>query len=172
MSGGEGGPAPLIVTLGLDTVSFERLNGLRRAHFPVERNWLSAHLTLFHKLPGESVDEIKADLQVVAHREPLTLTVETPMLLGRGVAFRVHAPELVTLRATLAEGWSKWLAPQDRQPLQPHATVQNKVTPVAAKALHAALSAGFEPWHATGEALLLWRYLGGPWKAVERFGFS
>lgn len=172
MSEREGGPAaPLILTLGLDAVSFERLDTLRRMHFPPERNWLSAHLTLFHKLPGESVEEITADLRAAADRAPIALTVEAPMLLARGVAFRVQAPELIALRAELAERWSAWLTPQDRQPLRPHVTVQNKVKPEAAKSLHAELSVGFEAWSGAGEALLLWRYLGGPWERVERFSF-
>ena len=48
-----GDPAPLILTLKLDQASFTRLDALRQAHFPPERNWLSAHLTLFHHLPGD-----------------------------------------------------------------------------------------------------------------------
>lgn len=43
-------PAPYIVTAELpgDVLAFA--DGLRRAHFPPERNWLVAHATLFHAL--------------------------------------------------------------------------------------------------------------------------
>jgi hypothetical protein len=39
-----------ILTAEMDDDSFAWLNGLRRAHFPVERNFLPAHLTVFHRL--------------------------------------------------------------------------------------------------------------------------
>ena len=43
-------PASIIVSALLDPDSFAWLDGLRRSHFPVERNLLDAHLTLFHAL--------------------------------------------------------------------------------------------------------------------------
>jgi hypothetical protein len=45
-------------------------------------------------------------------------------------------------------------------------TVQNKVTSDAAKALHAALAAGFAPFDVGAEGLRLWWYRGGPWEAA------
>ena len=91
--------------------------------------------------------------------------------LGRGVAVRIEAPGLAELRAALAVRWDSWLTPQDRQKLRPHVTVQNKVEPAVARALHAELAAGFEPFPVRIERLCLWRYLGGPWEALHAFPF-
>ena len=41
---------PLIVTLALDEAAEARFDGLRQEHFPLERNHLRAHVTLFHAL--------------------------------------------------------------------------------------------------------------------------
>ncbi len=92
--------------------------------------------------------------------------------LGRGVAFTLRSPELARLRERLAAAWRPWLGAQDRQPFRPHVTVQNKVAPDAARALHAELSAGFAPFAAQGRGLLLWRYLGGPWEAELEAPFA
>jgi hypothetical protein len=63
---------PLILTLRMDERSQERFDRLRETHFPPERNYLRAHLTLFHKLPGEREAEISAYLRGVCRdREPL-----------------------------------------------------------------------------------------------------
>jgi hypothetical protein len=94
------------------------------------------------------------------------------MPLGRGVAFRLEAPEVAGLRARLAREWDGWLVPQDRQPWRPHVTVQNKVTPEVARETLQRLSAGFAPWEARAEGLLLWRYRGGPWEAAGEFPFA
>lgn len=169
--------APLIVTLRLDAAAFTRLNDLRRVFFPPERNSLSAHLTLFHHLPGKAEGQVLGALRDVASsRPPLALQVEAPFSLGRGVAFRIASPELKAVRATLLQGWEECfpdtLTAQDRQGFRPHVTVQNKAEPADARALLAELTAAFEPWPATGEAIQLWRYLGGPWKAAGEAQFA
>jgi 2'-5' RNA ligase len=162
----------LILTAGLDEDAFAYLDGLRRRHFPPERNVLRAHLTLFHALPGEEEDAIRAELaRATAERAPIDARAADVIGLGRGVAVRIDAPELVELRAALAAGWHAWLTPQDRQKLRPHVTVQNKVAPAVARALHAELAAGFEPFPVRIDRLCLWRYLGGPWEARAAFAF-
>ncbi len=164
---------PLILTLGFDAESFARLDGLRRRHFPPERNLIPAHLTLFHHLPGAEEPAIMAELaRVTSAQAPMALTVAGLRSLGKGVAFAVDSPDLVALRARLASSFGHWLTPQDRQGFRPHVTIQNKVTPEAARDLLGRLQAGFSPWPATGEGLLLWRYLGGPWEARASVPFS
>lgn len=164
---------PLILTLRLDPASQAWFDRLRRAHFPPERNYLAAHLTLFHALPGAERQAIEARLRAVAAAEaPFPLEVGSPFLLGRGVAFRLFSDKLQFLHAGLAAGWRDWLGPQDRQRLRPHVTVQNKVAPETARALLAELAAGFSPFAATGEGLQLWHYRGGPWEAAGEFGFE
>jgi hypothetical protein len=64
-----GAAQPLILTLQMDERSQERFDRLRELHFPPERNYLSAHLTLFHKLPGERETEISTDLREVCREQ-------------------------------------------------------------------------------------------------------
>jgi 2'-5' RNA ligase len=124
---------------------------------------LSAHLTLFHHLPGEARARVEEDLRAVAPPSSLHLRVTGLRSLGRGVAFEIASAELSTLRGALARRWAAWLTPQDRQGFRPHVTVQNKTTTDEARALRLHLLAGFTPFSARGEGFLLWRYLGGPW---------
>ena len=56
-------PAPIIVTALMGGADFAWADGLRRAHFPPERNWLPAHITLFHHLPPSLLDEVAARLK-------------------------------------------------------------------------------------------------------------
>src|SRR5215212_1599791 len=141
---------PLILSAVLDAPVQQRLDALRRAHFPAERNHLDAHVTLFHHLPGT---EEGAGVR----------------LLGRGVAVWLSSPTLAALRAALARRWTPWLTPQDRGKRDLHVTVQNKVTPEAARALHAELAGVVVPERTRAVALALWRYAGGPWEPVARF---
>jgi 2'-5' RNA ligase len=172
----DGASRPLIVTARLDRDALERLDALRRRHFPPERNHLSAHLTLFHALPGEQEAAVRDDLAELAGRTPvLHGSADRVIALGRGVAVHVETPGLAPLRAELARRWAPWLTPQDRQRLRPHVTIQNKVEPRAARALHDLLAAGFAPFALAVDGLQLWRYLGGPWEALESVdlaGFS
>jgi hypothetical protein len=93
---------PLGVTAVLDEPAQSRLDALRRRHFPPARNHLDAHVTLFHALPGEYEHEVVAALKDAVRREPPDAVVGEPRLLGRGVAFRIDAPELLALRNDLA----------------------------------------------------------------------
>lgn len=164
---------PLIVTLTMDPESFAWLDALRHAHFPPERNVLDAHLTLFHKLPGDEVETVGADLRAVAEDfAPLPLTFSEPMFLGRGVAVRVECAALHAVRERLAARWRAWLTAQDRQRFRPHVTVQNKVASDRARALHGAMAEGWAPRTGVGTGLALWRYLGGPWAPVAEIPFG
>ena len=154
---------PLILALKLDPASFARLDALRQAHFPPAINHLRAHLTLFHHLPGERLEEVRDALVAATARPPLPLAFTGLRSLGRGVAYEVASPDLLRLRAELAARFRAALTPQDAQGFRPHVTVQNKVAPDAARALRAELEAGFTPWEGRGDGLLLHRYLGGPW---------
>lgn len=163
---------PLILSLGFDAGSFERLDDLRRAHFPAALNKIPAHLTLFHHLPGERIDEVLEATARAAERPSFAMRVSGLRKLGRGIALTVESPDLIQVRAGLAARFADVLTPQDRQGFRPHVTIQNKVDPKAAAALHDHLAETFAPWTATAEALLVWRYRGGPWEAAGRFPFS
>jgi 2'-5' RNA ligase len=165
--------APLILTLALDERAFAFFEAERRRSFPPERNLIPAHLTLFHKLPGEHFDSIARDIAALASAQrPFPLQVTGLRSLGRGVAYTLLSPELASLRQGLAQRWQAWLGPQDRQKHQPHVTVQNKVEPEEARALLLELTDSFEPFIATGMGLDLWWYRGGPWEKARRFPFA
>jgi len=164
---------PLILTLRFDPDAFERLDGLRRAYFPPERNLIPAHMTLFHALPGAHLEEVAANLRTACDATPpVALRFTGLRTLGRGVALEAEVPGLAALRKVLASHWAEWLTPQDRQGWRPHVTVQNKVTPERAKLTLAGLQAGFSPWEARGTGLLLWHYRGGPWEPAGEFPFA
>jgi 2'-5' RNA ligase len=107
-----------------------------------------------------------------AGQAPVALTATGPVLLGRGVAVRLESAALLELRQRLAAVWAALLGAQDRQAFRPHITVQNKVAPVAARALHAELAANFRPFPVEACGLLLWRYIGGQWERVATLPFQ
>ena len=112
-----------------------------------------------------------ARLRAAAERNPFDVEVTGLRFLGRGVAYALRSGELADLRNGLAAAWEPWLTPQDRQRHAPHVTVQNKVDPAVARALHDRLTAEFMPWSARARGLGLWRYLGGPWEPVNEHPF-
>lgn len=152
-----------VVTLQIDDANFAWLNALRRDHFPPERNLLDAHLTLFHKLDGDGIAAIE---RVLAgdRRGEIALSFSHLMPLGRGVAIAVTSPSLLDLRARLTRVLGAQLTAQDRQPFRPHVTIQNKVEPIAARALLTQLGSPFTPRQGLGRAVQFWEYLGGPWR--------
>lgn len=165
-------PAPLIVTLAIDEAAQQHFDATRERYFPPERNFIPAHLSLFHALPGLEEASIQATLTNAARRAPMLLQVTGLMRLGRGVAYAIESAPLRQIHRELQETWQAWLTPQDRQGLRPHIVIQNKAEPREARALYAELAAGFRPFSCTGIGLSLWRYLGGPWEAVQTFLFS
>ena len=166
-------PAPLILTVALAPQDQDRFNRLRALHFPAERNYLNAHLTLFHHLPGDEIVANQAFLADVARAQaPFRIAAEGLRSLGRGVAFTLASKKLSLLRSDLAAEWSHALTNQDRQGFRPHITIQNKVDPAAARALLAKLSANFTPFTVGAIGLQLWRYRGGPWDQAGTFYFT
>jgi len=166
-------PDPLILTARFDADTEAWMEALRRAHFPPERNLIPAHVTLFHALPGEELAEIAAVLACeAASTARAAARIGPPRSLGRGMALEVAAPELARLRVRLVHGWAPWLTRQDAQGWRPHATVQNKVSPEAARGLLARLQAELPPRAATAIGLRLWHYRGGPWEPAAEFAFT
>lgn len=165
--------APLILTLALDPAAQARFEALRAQHFPPGRNQVPAHVTLFHALPGAERPAVEAELaQNCARTAPFAVQVAGLRSLGRGVAYVLESADLARVRAELARAWAPWLSAQDRQGYCPHLTVQNKADPASARALLAALQAGFSPFEVEAAGLLLWHYRGGPWEAAGRFAFG
>jgi hypothetical protein len=157
---------PLILTARVADKDLEPFNALRKQHFPQERNFLSAHLTMFHHLPGQHVEEIKNVLASAVDDTDGAINVDVVGLrhLGAGVAFSLASPELQDIRVRLRDHFRPWLKPQDLQKWQPHITIQNKVSQVVAGRLYARLDQGFRPHSIAVTGLDLWSYLGGPWR--------
>lgn len=171
----EGAPlrfAPLIVTAALGPEDFAWLDAQRRAYFPPERNQLSAHLTMFHALPGSVEAEVRRALaREAAAAAPPKAMVGGLLNLGRGVAYRIVSGELEHVRRSLAEAFRGLLTAQDAGGWRPHVTIQNKVEPAAAKALLRELEWAFQPRPLRIAGLELHRYLGGPWEPLGRWSF-
>lgn len=148
-------------------------DALRATHFPAERNYLRAHITLFHHLPPTHLSEIRARLADLARQHaPPRANLSGIMLLGRGVAFGVDCPALLKMREELANDLIGLLTPQDLARPRFHITVQNKVEPAIAKALFAQLSADFKPRPISITGLAASYYRGGPWEAIQSWSFS
>lgn len=163
--------APIIVTAEMGAADQHWADALRTAHFPPERNVLAAHITLFHHLPPSMLDELCERLRVLVVGPPPEARLTDVMMLGRGVAYRVESPALRELRSELAEAFHGLLTPQDSQAPRLHITVQNKVDPAAARALHATLAADFVPRPLAIAGLAAWHYRGGPWEQAWRGRF-
>lgn len=167
-------PAPLILTLTLDEASQAFFDDQRRRYFPPKINYLSAHLTLFHALPGAEAATLAEQLVEVATAQPgpLLLRVTGLKLMSRGVMYTLDNPDLPALHRSLQRQWLAWLSAQDQQSLRAHITVQNKADPAVARTLHEELTAGFQPFEVQGTGLALWTYKGGPWELRQRFPFG
>ena len=165
-------PAPLIVTAELPEPLRGWATGLRRAHFPPERNYLDAHVTLFHALPPSSEGEAKRALALMASdTAPPPAALKGLMSLGRGTALKLASPAMLALRDRLAEHFHGLLTAQDQHRPRLHVTIQNKVDAQAAKALQMELAPQIDERTFTFAGLALHRYQGGPWAFVQRWPF-
>lgn len=164
--------APIIVTALIGDPDFAYLDGLRRTHFPPERNVLRAHLTLFHHLPPSCADELKQLLRDEARGNDPQARLSGLINLGGGVAFRIESPDLEDIRARIAERFAPMLMPQDRNPWRAHVTVQNKVKAPEARALLDQLSGDFQPRTLKLSGLAAWYYRGGPWEQIAAYAFK
>lgn len=164
--------APIIVSAIFGDADFRKLDDLRRAHFPPERNVIAAHLTLFHHLPPSILDELAGRLREATRAPPPQATLCGVMSLGRGTAFRVECAALAEIRSELAHVFATLLTPQDAQGWRPHVTIQNKVSAENARQLQQTLTATFQPRSLSIVGIAAWWYRDGPWEFAFgcRFG--
>lgn len=168
----QGAGAPLIVTATLPPPLHAWADALRRAHFPPERNFLAAHVTLFHALPPFVEEEARSVLAELCRQcAPVPALLDKLMNLGGGTAFSIHSPRLVDIRDEIAERFHGLLTGQDSHRPRLHVTIQNKVPPAEARAVQAQLSLEFVPREFAFAGLELHRYMGGPWEAAGRWAF-
>ncbi|HSG56174.1 MAG TPA: 2'-5' RNA ligase family protein [Paracoccaceae bacterium] len=164
--------APLILTAELPLDLYSWATQLRTDHFPPARNFLKAHVTLFHALPHFVEGELREILgRIAARTQPVPARLEGVMGLGSGTALRLSSPTMLDLRAEIAERFTGLLTGQDSHPPRLHVTVQNKVSPAEAKALQAHLAVTVEPRTFSFTGLGLHRYLGGPWESLGKWPF-
>lgn len=162
---------PIIVTATFGADDHAWLEGMRRAHFPPDRNQVPVHLTLFHHLPPMLDAELRDRLAMFAQGPAPHALLTGIMDLGRGTAFRVASKELEAMRADLAAAFRGMLTPQDQAGWRPHITVQNKVERADAIALQKELQLGDFPRPLTIRGLASWRYKGGPWEPIRAYPF-
>lgn len=164
---------PLILTLALDPASQAFFERERQRWFPPKLNFIPAHVTLFHHLPGDGLARILADVErLCATQTPAPFTTTGLRFLGRGTAYTLAAPGASAFRASLAALWAADLTAQDRQAWRPHVTVQNKADPAEARSLHARLLADFSPFDGLATGVRIWHYLNGPWESEAEILFT
>lgn len=171
--GAEAKAAPIIVTAHVRPEDMIEFNAMRREHFPPERNFLDAHITMFHHMPSKHLDEIVERAKVsFKDRSVFTAQIRGVRHLGAGVAFEIASEALEDVRTDLFRRFGSWPGPQDRQKFKPHITVQNKVSRAKADELFKALQSTFEPKDILIEGIDLWFYRGGPWQHVSFLSFA
>lgn len=166
------GAVPIIVTATMGTADQRRFDALRAAHFPSDRNHLTAHITLFHQLPPSCRDELTRLIRAIAgDTPPPAAMLREVYSLGGGVAYRIESADLLAIRERIADRFFGALSAQDRGTPRLHITVQNKVAPGQARALLAELSDAFRPGPLPIAGLAAHDYRGGPWEPVFAANF-
>lgn len=114
----------LIPTARVPEEHLEVFDRLRQTHFPADRNFLRAHSTMFHRLPGEHESRIIDQITwATESQQAMTAEVSGVRHLGAGVAFSITSPALEAVRTMLKSELVVWLGLQDMQRWQPHITV-------------------------------------------------
>ena len=164
--------APFILTAELPPDLHSWATRLRARHFPPERNFLEAHVTLFHALPPQTSAELTSLLVHLAGKTVLPQgRLDGILNLGRGTALKIMSEDLLALRDRIADHFHGLLTAQDRHRPRLHITIQNKVPPGEARTLQSELTGTIGPRDFTFPGMALFRYRGGPWEAVRRFAF-
>lgn len=149
-----------------------RFDALRRLHYPADRNQVPAHITLFHHLAPSVLPELCDMMRQMAasHAAPRAELAEL-MSLGKGTAFRVHSPDLLDMRAEIADHFYGMMAQQDQAIPRLHITVQNKVTRQEAAGLQRELAREFCPRPLQITGLAAFYYRDGPWEPAFSITF-
>jgi hypothetical protein len=162
---------PLLVTAEMPPDVLAWADGLRRAHFPPERNRLRAHVTLFHALPPTVEDELRQILADLAAEPPPPAQISGLMKLGNGTALAIASPAMVALHGVIADRMHGLMTRQDAQPLKLHVTIQNKVTAEASQRLQAELGPTLQPRSFRFHGFGLYAYEDGLWRPMREFRF-
>lgn len=165
-------PAPFIVTAELPGDVLAWSDGLRRAHFPPDRNKLAAHVTLFHAFAPSLREELLRTLgSYAAYHSPPRARIDALMDLGGGTALLVRSDAMQALRRRIADHFDTMLTAQDRGDKKLHITIQNKVDRAAARALQAQLRGQLQPREFVFTGFGLHLYRAPHWETVKTWRF-
>ncbi len=162
---------PLLITAELPPEILSWADGLRRQHYPPERNRLRAHVTLFHALPPSAEGEIRRLLADLAKSPAPQARISGIMNLGQGTAFDVDSSAMVELHRQIADRLHGVLTQQDDKKLRLHITVQNKVKTSAARELQAELKATLERRTFRFRGFGLYGWEEGLWRPIGDYPF-
>lgn len=165
------GNKPLLITAELPPEILSWADGLRRAHYPPEKNRLRAHVTLFHALPPSAEGEVRRLLTELAKGAPPEAFVTGIWDMGGGTAFDVASDGMEDLFAELRQAFHGIMTMQDDRKLRLHITVQNKVPPGTAKVLQAELRKSFAPRAFRFRGLGLYAWDEGLWQPIADYPF-
>lgn len=168
------GPAPLILTALLPKDMAAWATALRTEHFPPERNYLNAHVTLFHAIPAQCEGELSDLLKrIVADNPPPHARLEGIMSLGGGTALKLASEAMLHHREDIADHFTGMLTGQDQHKPRLHVTIQNKVTSTKSKELQAEMTMDqtAEPRDFAFRGFALFHYRGGPWEHIRDWVF-
>ena len=141
---------PHIVLAVMPDAVQARLEALRRAHYPPDRNHSPAHCTLFHAVPGMVAAELTGLLATLtAQTPPPRAQIDRVLDLDSGTALGVFSPDLVALREMVADHFHGLLTGGDAVAARLHVTIQNKVDRPAARALQRTSTPPFRRWRFT-----------------------
>lgn len=163
---------PHIVLAVLPDAVQAKLEALRRAHYPPERNHSPAHCTLFHAVPGMVAAELTDLLaRLTAQTPPPRAQIDRVLDLDSGTALGVFCPDLVGLRERIADHFHGLLTGGDAVAARLHITIQNKVDRPTARALQRLLAASWQAIDTTVPALAVHRVTDGVWQPVGTWRF-
>lgn len=162
---------PLLITAELPGDVLAWADGLRRAHYPPEKNRLRAHVTLFHALPPSAGGEVRRLLGELSKGAPPRARITGIWDMGTGTAFDVASEEMTELHAAMAARFHGLLGWQDDRRLRLHITVQNKVSREVAKALQVELGACFLPRAFRFRGFGLYAWDEGLWRLISDYPF-
>lgn len=131
---------PLILCLKLDKATQSFLTDLRTKHFPSNRNYLAAHVTLFHAIPAHRYAELDGHLQQLCNDQAgWEVFVGEPSRMGQrgvmvtvrdrphGTIERIHQDLQYWLKSTAKDKEKDGLTEQDSRRLgKAHVTILNK----------------------------------------------
>ena len=163
--------APLLITAELPPDVLAWADALRRAHYPPDRNRLRAHVTLFHALPPSVEAELLQVLADLARAAPPAASITGLMKLDGGTALAVDCPPMIEMHAAIAQRMHGLLTRQDTHPRRLHITIQNKVTPEAARALQASLGAELAQRSFRFHGFGLYAWEDGLWRPIRTIAF-